>query len=98
MRDLARWLLLNGIPVLLMGGVVSLAIFGDHGLIRRHHLRAQQVEVEGRIADLSTENGELRRQLRVLGSSRQGVTRLAAEELLMAPEGSTIYRFDDETP
>lgn len=95
MRDLARWLLLNGIPVLLMGGVVSLAVFGDHGLIRRHHLLAQQGEVETRIAELSAENAALRRQLRVLDSSRRGVTRLAAEELLMAPEGSIIYRFDD---
>ena len=96
MNLLLRRLLFNVTPLLLMAGVICMAIFGDHGLIRRHHLRAQHTALMGENDTLARQNAELRRQLRVLDARPEGVRRLAAQELLMAPEGSTLYRFEEE--
>lgn len=82
------------VPFVLMGAVVLMAIFGDHGLVRRHELRERQVEIKQQVEQLQAENTELRRQIRLLDTHRIGMKRLAAEELLMAEAGSTIYRFD----
>jgi len=93
MSSFVRRLVFNVLPLGVMTIVVCLAIFGDHGLIRRHHLKVQQVEVEVEVAQLQRDNAELRRKLRILDSHTIGHHRLAAEEMMMAPEGSTIYRF-----
>ena len=84
------------VPFVLMGSVVLMAIFGDHGLVRRHELRAQISETEIRLAEIERENAALRRQIRSMDKDRIGVQRLAAQELLVAPPGSTIYRFEAE--
>jgi len=84
------------VPFVLMGSVVLMAIFGDHGLVRRHELRAQISETEIRLAEIERENAALRRQIRSMDKDRIGVQRLAAQELLVAPPGSTIYRFETE--
>jgi cell division protein FtsB len=84
------------VPFTLMGAVVLMAIFGDHGLVRRHELQAKQAEVVQDIRTLEAENAELRRQIKLLDTHRVGLRRMAAEELLVAPPGSTIYRFESD--
>jgi len=81
-------------PLLMMAGVVMMAIFGDHGLVRRHDLRQERIDIENRVEDLRKRNTELRRELRVLETQPLGIRRVAAQELLMAPPESTIYRFE----
>ena len=71
-----------------------MAIFGDHGLVRRHDLRQERIDIENRVEDLRKRNTELRRELRVLETQPLGIRRVAAQELLMAPPESTIYRFE----
>lgn len=93
---LARRLVMTIVPFVLMGSVVLMAIFGDHGLVRRHELRLQIGETEIRLAEIERENAALRRQIRSMDKDRIGVQRLAAQELLVAPPGSTIYRFEAE--
>ena len=93
---LARRLVMTIVPFVLMGSVVLMAIFGDHGLVRRHELRTQIGETEIRLAEIERENAALRRQIRSMDKDRIGVQRLAAQELLVAPPGSTIYRFEAE--
>lgn len=94
---LFRKLLMSIVPFTLMGAVVLMAIFGDHGLVRRHELRQKTVEVQARIDQLELENSELDRQIQLIEHHPIGLQRLAAEELLMAPPGSTIYRFEGPT-
>lgn len=93
---LLRRLALSVVPFTLIGAVVLLAIFGDHGLIRRHQLRLERMEAEERLAQIEHENADLRRQMMLLDAHPIGLERLAAEQLLMAAPGSTIYRFPDE--
>ena len=91
----ARRFALTVAPLLVMGGVVLMAIFGDHGLVRRHELRQQRAEIGRRIHDLELDNAASRRQVRVAETYQLGVRRLAAEELRLAPPGSTIYVFEE---
>jgi cell division protein FtsB len=91
-----RRLLLGAVPFTVMGAVVLMTIFGDHGLVRRHELRQEMRAVDARVDELRAENVEFQRQIDILEKHPAGVRRLAAEELLMAPPGSTIYRFESE--
>ena len=90
-----RWLY-NVLPLALVGIVTIMAIFGDHGLVRRHELKVREAEVRERIGKLQAENDALRRQIAGLEPGGVGMRRLAAESLLLAPPGSTIYRFPSE--
>ena len=84
----------TALPLCFLGVVVVMAIFGDHGLVRRHDLRQERVEIERRVKELKRRNTELRRDLRLLETEPLGLRRVAAKELLMAPADSTIYRFE----
>jgi len=85
-------------PALVALAVVILALFGDNGLLRRHQLRRQLYAVESEVQRLQTENQELRRRIELLQRSPEELERKAADKLLMAPPGSTIYRFPDAPP
>ncbi len=82
-------------PLLLMGGVVFMAIFGEHGLVQRHDLRQRRAEIQRQIAAAELHNANLRRQVRLLQRHEVGLRRAAVEELHVAPEGSTIYVFEE---
>lgn len=77
-----------------MVAVVLMAVFGDHGLVRRHAIRLETAIVETRIAELSWETSEIKRSLRILDEHYVGLQRVAAQQLRQAPENSTIYLFD----
>lgn len=94
---LIRRLAMSVVPFAALGVVVLMAVFGDHGLVRRHELRQKQVEVQEQTVRVTRENAELRRQITLLEKHQVGLRRAAAEELLMARPGSTIYRFEDES-
>lgn len=91
---LIRRLVMSVVPFSLTGFVVLMAIFGDHGLVRAQALRHELVETEKVNASLEVENEEMRREIELLETEEKGLQRLAAEELLMARPGSTIYRFE----
>jgi len=89
-----RRLALTIAPLIAMMVVVLMAVFGDHGLVRRHELKLETSIVETKIQELSRENSEIRRSLRVLDDHPVGIQRLAAHQLRHAPENSTIYLFE----
>ncbi|MED5373198.1 MAG: septum formation initiator family protein [Myxococcota bacterium] len=92
---LVRRLLLGAVPFTLMGAVVLMTIFGDHGLVRRHELRQEKRAVDARTQQLQRENLALKREIQILEQEPIGARRLAAQELLVAQPGSTIYRFEE---
>lgn len=92
---LLRRLALTVAPLALMSGVVFMAIFGEHGLVNRHDLRQRRVEVQRQIAETELHNAALRRQVRLLERHALAQRRLAAEELGMAPAGSTLYAYSE---
>lgn len=96
-KVILRWrpVLLTVAPTLVALAVVILALFGDNGLLRRHQLRRQLLLVQGEVQRLQQENLELRHRIELLQKSPVAVEREAAERLLMAPPGSTVYKFPE---
>lgn len=93
-----RQILLTIVPALLALAVVILALFGDNGLLRRHDLRRQLYQVTEEMKALKEENQRLRIEIERLQKSGVALEREAAERLLMASPGSTVYRFPKEDP
>ncbi len=82
-------------PLVLMGGVVFMAIFGEHGLVQRHELRQRRAAIQQQIEAAALKNAALRREVRLMDKHPLGLRRAAAEELHVAPEGATIYVFEE---
>lgn len=90
------WTLVNGALVVVVIGATWSLLAGDSGLWRRHEVRQRLLETQARIEVIERENRHLRAEVRRLRSDPDAVRRAAAERLLVAPKGSTIYRFDDD--
>ena len=82
------------LPALLVVGVVSMTLFGQDGLLERDALKQRLYTTGARVAKLESGNEALRVEIRQLRREPVAVQRAAAEQLLSAPPGSTIYRFD----
>ena len=88
------WLLVTGVPAVLVVVLLYLAVFGQSGLVRRHRLMVDLENVERRLKENESENARLLREIRQLKEDAPTMERAAAEELLLVPPGSTIYRFE----
>ena len=83
----------NILPVSLVLGVVGVFFAGDDGFIERAQIKQHLYATQANVAEAQLENEVLRNRIRLLRNDRRFVKRAAAEQLLMADEGSTIYRF-----
>ena len=72
------------------------AIWGDNGLVRRLELREELEQANVDLRQTQRDNQRLLRELRLLEDDPIATERIVAEELEWAPEGTTLYRFDDE--
>ena len=90
---LARRLLFNVLPAVMVGGMVYFTIFGSNGLVARHRLQDELAREQRRLTELEAENATLRREIRELGGDATALQRAAAEDLQLVPSGSTVYRF-----
>ncbi len=85
------WTVVPGVLVL---GVLARAMSGDEGLLERHLVKQRVLSVLAEVEQVEAENATLRAEVEALKSDRQAVIRAASEELMLAPAGSTIYRFE----
>jgi len=92
LSSLGRRLLWSLVPAAIVLGAVWGVVFGDDGLIERHAIKQRQARVEERVTTLEAENAKLRDEIRRLREDPVAVRRAAAEQLLAAEPGSTIYR------
>lgn len=83
----------NILPVSLVLGAVGAFFAGDDGFIERAQVKQHLYATQTNVADALLENEELRSRIRLLRNDRRFAKRAAAELLLMAEDGSTIYRF-----
>lgn len=90
---LLRRVLWSLVPAALIVGAVSGVVFGDEGLLARHALKQRLYRMDDRVEQIKAENEVLREQIQSLRSDPVAVRRASAEQLLAAPAGSTIYRF-----
>ncbi len=95
---LQRRLVWNVLPTVVVLGILYLAVWGDNGLVRRGELSADLVKAERRLETIRRENASLEREVARLADDPITQRRAAAEELLLVPAHSTLYRFPSGTP
>jgi cell division protein FtsB len=72
-----------------------LAVAGPSGLIRRHKMVADLDRVQRKLESVDEENARLVREINQLKDDDPTIRRAIAEQLLLVPAGSTVYRFTD---
>ena len=82
-------------PAAILLACVWGVIFGDEGLMSRHLVKQRLYYVQDRVSGLETENAKLADEIGRLRDDPVALRRAAAEQLLAAEPGSTIYRFSD---
>lgn len=90
----ARRLVWNVLPVVMLLGAVKMTLLGDEGMLNRHQVKRRLHSTQVKVEQVHIENAALKAKIRLLRTDPRYVKRSAAEHLLMADEGSTIYRFD----
>lgn len=88
-----RRLVWNVLPVSLLLGVVGVFLLGEDGLIDRSSVKQRLYATQAKVEQARAENEVLRSRILMLRSDPRFVKRAAAERLLMAESGATIYRF-----
>ena len=88
-----RRLVWNVLPVSLVLGVVGVFLLGEDGLIDRSSVKQRLYATQAKVEQARAENEVLRARILMLRSDPRFVKRAAAERLLMAESGATIYRF-----
>ena len=92
---LARRLVWNVLPALMLVGVIYLAVWGEDGIWARRRIGAELARTERRLNDVRSDNARLSREVMALRDDPITLERAAAEDLLLVPPGSTVYRFEE---
>lgn len=92
LSSLGRRLLWSLVPAAIVLTGVYGVVFADDGLLERHALKQRLHMMEARVSDIEVENAQLRDEIHRLREDPVAVRRAAAEQLLAAEPGSTIYR------
>lgn len=87
-------LLFTVLPGCLVVGLLWAAIVGDNGVVRHYRMQADLERVHRRLATVQAENARLAREVEQLRVDEATVRRAVAEELLLVPPDSTVYRFE----
>jgi cell division protein FtsB len=90
----ARRIFLTLVPAVVVVALIHTTILGENGVLRRYRMLVDLDRVERKLAAAEEENARLEREVRQLRSDETTVRRAAAEELLLVPPGSVLYRFE----
>lgn len=93
MRLPPRYLLYNALPLGLVLVVLYLALAGENGLLRWLEMRVALANGQADLADIEDRARLLEREVRLLRVDSTVQQRAVAEELLLVPPGSTVFRF-----
>ena len=85
----------NILPLTIVVVAIGYTMAGEEGTLNRSALRQKLFSTQDRVVQLQSENDALRAKIRSIRDDPDAVKRLAAERLLLAEPGSTIYRFHD---
>jgi cell division protein FtsB len=94
MDVLVRRILFALLPTAAVLALIHATILGDNGLVRRHRMEADLERAQRKVTTLEADNDRLEREVRQLRTDETTVRRAVAEELLLVPPGSVVYRFD----
>ncbi len=91
-------LLWNVLPTVTVLVILYLAVWGENGSVRHRELTVDVMKVERRLGLIQGENAGMEREVARLRDDPGSQRRAAAEEMLLVPAHSTVYRFASGTP
>jgi cell division protein FtsB len=90
---IVRRVVWNLVPVVLVIGALEVVLVGEDGLFVRHQLKKRLYASQMLRKQVRADNAVLASRVRSLRENPAAVRRAAANRLLAAEVGSTIYRF-----
>jgi cell division protein FtsB len=93
-NTMLRRLVWSVLPAVLVIGFVQMALLGDDGLLKRHHVKQRLYTTHAKVEQVQQLNASLAARVRLLRTNPTFVERTVGERLLLAREGGTIYRFE----
>jgi len=86
-RRIIRWMLL-----LIVGVLLIIFIFGDHGMYQLYRLRAERSANQALITELRKERGKLEEEKFRLATDMEYIERIARERYRMVKKGEKVFR------
>ncbi len=93
MPVLTRLLLLVLLPASMICALIYSTIWGGNGWMHARRTQAELVSAGRHRAEIAADVAKLEREVDQLRNDEATLRRAAAEDLLLVPKGSTIYRF-----
>jgi cell division protein FtsB len=94
-RKAARFMKYNSRIVLLIAffmGLISLAVFGNKGILQRFKLESERKELERQLDDEYKKSEALKKEIELLRVSDEKLEQVAREKYGMTKEGETIQK------
>ena len=87
--------LFNLWPLALVALILGFALFGDRGILHMLNLSSQKATLAQELAEIETQNEELRVEIAALRSDRRYIERIARTELGMVRDDELVFQFAD---
>ncbi len=95
MPVLARFFVLTLLPALIVAALGYTTVFGATGWLHRQRIDAELIAANHHREEVDADVARLQRETDQLRNDPTTLERAAAEDLLLVPKSSTVYRFDD---
>ena len=83
---------------LVVVGILGFTVFGEHGVFKLMHYRAQRQEFAREAGRLRNENDKLRQEIDSLKNDPHYIERVARENLGMVRPGEFVIEFTEAPP
>ncbi len=87
----------NLVPLAIIVAAVGSTLTGTDGLLNRHGQKQRLHALQAQVERVEEDNARLRNRIHGLHQEPLALQREAAQQLLMAPEGATLYRFGSDS-
>ena len=94
-KNLARFMKYNSrlvLVVIFFAGLLSLAVFGNKGILQRYRLESERKELEKQLDDEYKKAEALRKEIEELRTSDEKMEKVAREKYGMTKDGETIQK------
>lgn len=94
-KNLARFMKYNSrlvLVVIFFAGLLSLAVFGNKGILQRYRLESERKELEKQLDDEYKKAEALRKEIEELRTSDEKMEKVAREKYGMTKDGETVQK------
>ena len=95
LNNIARFMKYNSrllLVLIFFAGLLSLAVFGNKGILQRYRLESERKDLEKQLDDEYKKAEVLRKEIEELRTSDEKMEKVAREKYGMTKEGETIQK------